>query len=678
MAMTGRPVPARRGGPDRTAARRPGSAVRSAWVALVISILAALPVLAPHASPLAAQTRSISMDRFHADIEVREDGAIVVTEKLDIRFDGSWNGIERELSLQHRTAKGRRARLDLEVLGVTDEAGTELEVETSRSSDMRRLRIWVPDARDAVRTVVIRYEVSNVLRFFEARPDTVGFDELYWNVTGNDWTMPIRSASARIVLPPGVDGVQAWAYTGPAGSQAQDATIEIAGSEVHVRATRAFASGEGLTVSVTWPPGVVARPGMAARMREGVRYYWPLALPLLIGLLMYQLWKRHGRDPEKRAIVVQYEPPADLSPAEVGTLVDHKAEVHDITSTLVDLAVRGYIQIEERERKRTLGLRTKKEYHFHLIRPESAWDELRPHERLYLAGMFGASGGPGGLGVAVPAGQMMEFMSAAREASRAAKREGRRFDRRAFQREWLAAKSGTASDGTFPARLSSVELSALTNRFYVHLGPIRAAIYGRLIERGLYRRRPDHVLARYMAIAILLATMAVTFSIFNFAVGEVFAGTWPLLAGTLSSALIIGVFAFIMPARTEAGARAREFALGFREFLSRVESDRYRRMITGPEMFEQYLPFAMAFRVESRWARAFEGMLTTPPDWYRGSSPATAFDTMAFTRSLGAMYSAAGRSMSSSPSSSGSSGVSGSGGGGFSGGGSGGGGGGGF
>jgi uncharacterized membrane protein len=142
-----------------------------------------------------------------------------------------------------------------------------------------------------------------------------------------------------------------------------------------------------------------------------------------------------------------------------------------------------------------------------------------------------------------------------------------------------------------------------------------------------------------------------------------------LVIATVLSFVILVIFAQIMPARTVAGARAREGALGFREFLSRVEEDRFKRMITSPELFEKYLPYAMAFGVEDNWANAFKDIYREPPQWYTGTGR---FDSVSFGHSISAMSSAAASSMASSPSSSGS------GGGGSSGGGSGGGGGSGF
>jgi uncharacterized membrane protein len=146
-----------------------------------------------------------------------------------------------------------------------------------------------------------------------------------------------------------------------------------------------------------------------------------------------------------------------------------------------------------------------------------------------------------------------------------------------------------------------------------------------------------------------------------------------IVAAVLSGAIIAG-FGWFMPARTAHGTEVLEGALGFEEFLGRVEGERMDRMIRTPEMFEKYLPFAMAFGVEKNWAKAFEDIYDRPPDWYRGGSP-TGFRASNLTSSLGRMSTAAGTAMASAPRGSGGSGF---GGGGRSGGGFGGGGGGGF
>jgi len=147
-----------------------------------------------------------------------------------------------------------------------------------------------------------------------------------------------------------------------------------------------------------------------------------------------------------------------------------------------------------------------------------------------------------------------------------------------------------------------------------------------------------------------------------------------IVAAVLCAAIVIG-FGILMPARTVKGARAQEEVLGFEEFLQRVESDRFRRMITGPEMFEKYLPYAMALGVEKQWAAAFADILREPPNWYHGPGYAT-FRPATLVSDLSGMSTATASAMTTAPRSTGGSGMSG--GGGFSGGGFGGGGGGAF
>jgi uncharacterized membrane protein YgcG len=147
----------------------------------------------------------------------------------------------------------------------------------------------------------------------------------------------------------------------------------------------------------------------------------------------------------------------------------------------------------------------------------------------------------------------------------------------------------------------------------------------------------------------------------------------PFVVGGFLTGIIIVGFGQIMPARTDAGTRALEQVLGYEEFLRRVDSDRFARVVKTPEMFEQGLSYAMALGVEAQWSRAFASIYRTPPNWYTGSNM-NGFNAMLFTNNLNAMTSRASTAMSSQPRSSSGSGF----GGGSSGGGGGGGGGGAF
>jgi hypothetical protein len=154
------------------------------------------------ASPAAAQ-RSLAIERFDAAIVVDRNGSINVTETITAKFTGSWNGIYRTVPVDYHTPQGFNWTLRLELVGASTPDGQPLQVESERDRHYVKYKIWVPGAQDATRTLVLRYRAENGLRFFEDH------DELYWNVTGDEWDVPIEAASARIELPPGATGIRA-------------------------------------------------------------------------------------------------------------------------------------------------------------------------------------------------------------------------------------------------------------------------------------------------------------------------------------------------------------------------------------------------------------------------------------------------------------------------------------
>jgi uncharacterized membrane protein YgcG len=557
-----------------------------------------------------ALARELRIEKFDSEIVVSPKGSIDVTETIQVRFIGSWKGLYREIPVEYVTAQGLNYSLFLDVKRITDETGSSLKFETSRERHYRKLKIYVPGAQDARKTIVIEYSVSDALRFFEDH------DELYWNVTGDEWDVPIQSAGARIVLPEGTTGIRANPFTGAYRSRAQDADFEVVGNGVEVHTRQSLGYHEGLTIAVAFDKGFVHGPTALDRASLFFRSNWPLGLPAIVFAIMFYLWWTQGRDPRLRPIAAQYEPPDQLTPGEAGTLVDNSADMRDITSSIVDLAVRGFLVIEEHQKDRMLGLVHDKDYNFILKKDRSEWSKLKPHEQVLLNGFFSA---------------------------------------------------GTVGE--------TVSMSSLENRFYKNLPDIKNRIFESLVTHGYYRRRPDSVRASYLGIGVVIGVLAIWGG--NSVASSL--GMAPLafiIAGVLSAAIVCA-FGWFMPAHTEQGARAMEGVLGFEDFLNHVESDRFNRTIKTPEMFEKFLPFAMALGVEKNWSKAFQGIMTQPPDWYRGSY-GPSFYPMMFIGDLNYMSSRASSVMASAPRSSSGSGFGGGGGGGFSGGGFGGGGGGGF
>ena len=364
-------------------ARPPRSASSPRAARLFARALAGLLLCAAAGGP--ARARSLAIERFDADAAVAPDASIDVTETIRARFTGAWNGLYRTIPVSYRTPQGFGYQLFLRPLSVTDEAWHTLRYEVSSERHYRKFRIWIPGAENAARTVVFRYHVANALRFF------ADHDELYWNVTGDEWDVPINWAGARIRLPAGATGLRTLAFTGSYGSRAEDANVRTPSDGVQVDMRRPLAFHEGLTLVVGWDKGAVAEPGALARAALFLRANWLFLLPLGVLALMARLWYARGRDPRRLPIVPRYDPPDGLSPAETGTLADNRADMRDITATLVDLAVRGFLVIEERDHAGLLGLWSSKEF---TLRRQSAGDQasLKPHEQAVLDGMFSGRG----------------------------------------------------------------------------------------------------------------------------------------------------------------------------------------------------------------------------------------------------------------------------------------------
>src|SRR5215471_8692532 len=561
------------------------------------AILAVLFLLFLFASPLSGRDRRLL--KFFFDIDVLPDATVDVTEHITFQFiGGPWHGIIRDIPVEYTGPRGLNYSLFLRVKSVTDEDGVKLKYETSRERQYLKLKIYLEDADNSTRTISIAYTVSDALRFFDDH------DELYWNVTGDEWPIPIQEAGARIVLPDGASTVRANVFTGAYRSTASNAAAEINGTVVDVRTTAPLGIHEGLTVAVAFDKGVVREPSAFYWFLLYLRSNWPLVIPVVALVFMFWLWWTRGRDPRLRPIAAQYQPPDQLTPSEVGTLIDNSVDMRDITAAIVDLAVRGYISIEEKDKSSMLGLVHNKDYVFHLKKSSADWTSLKPHEQELLNGLF--SGGP--------------------------------------------------------AAGATVTLSDLHNQFYRYIPSIKNYVFDSLVGSGYYRRRPDSVRTGYIAGGLVVGFLGLwgAMPVSNF-LGM---APFPFIAAGLLTGAIICIFGWFMPARTITGARTLEGVLGFEDFLAHVESDRFNRMVKTPEMFEKFLPFAMALGVERNWSKAFQNIYTQPPSWYQGGGYGPNFYPYIFVNNLNTLSTQASSVMTSAPRSSGGSGFGGSGGGG--------------
>ncbi|PYT71947.1 MAG: hypothetical protein DMG39_11410 [Acidobacteria bacterium] len=137
-------------------------------------------------------TKELRIESFAAEIIVSPNGSVEVTENIRVHFSGGpWRGLYRTVPVEYVTPQGINYALFLRVKSITDASGNSLKFESSRVRHYRKLKIYVPNADNSTQTISIEYTVSDALRFFEDH------DELYWNVTGDEWDVPTPASFFR-------------------------------------------------------------------------------------------------------------------------------------------------------------------------------------------------------------------------------------------------------------------------------------------------------------------------------------------------------------------------------------------------------------------------------------------------------------------------------------------------
>ena len=419
-----------------------------------------------------------------------------------------YQGIYRDIPVDYPGPSGSNYTLFVKVLSVTDESGDKLKVEKKTSNGFLHLKIFVPGATDATRTVNIEYSVANGTRFFEDH------DEFYWNVTGNDWPVPIEQASATIYFPAETSGkLRAQAFEGIYGSSAARFCFRDWHPAPPLKPEIALPMRGGLTADIYIEKGVLHQPGAIARFFRFVRSNPVLTLPLWAFAVMFPMWWMKGRDPDPgMSVAPMYEPPEKMGPAEVGTLIDGSVDPKDITSVLIDMAVRGYVKIVETQHKGFLS--STKDYEFHLLKDQGDWKGLTDYERAMLQQVF--SGGEVTL------------------------------------------------------------LSSLTNHFYTALPMIKSEIMSALKAKGMYTVDPDSAPGYWDLGFLLVALPYAALQVFGFA--DFLSSVPMAIGCGLIAVAIILIIGRQLTATSLKGARTQVQIKGFQEFMNRVDADRLKRM----------------------------------------------------------------------------------------------------
>jgi len=634
-------------------------------------------LLAACLSPFAALSARAPVERildYHSDITLEDDGSLLVTETITVNSTGQQirHGIFREFPTTYTDPYNNRYVVGFQMLSATcDSAPEKFRVQDQFNG--KRIYLGNPNAivSPGRHVYTITYTTNRQLGFYKDR------DELFWNATGNGWDFPIDAASATVRLPMNIpaDKVTLSGFTGPQGSRESRLASSSDDAGFEFTAQRPLVWHEGLSVLLQWPKGYITQPTFSQNLEfffRDNRGALLLGSGFLVTLLYYLIaWSAVGRDPARGVIMAVYEPPANLSPSAMRYLIRMGYDNKTFAAAILDMAVRGFLKISEESEAYRLTLTGKDNR------------ALTDDEKQIASNLFE------GRNEVLLKQENHTFIKSAMVATQ----------------KWLK----TAEEKTYfltnsryliPAILISL-LVALA--YFASLGfagtigglfmafwltiwtvAVSALVLGALAAwREVLRGGHSALISGGRALVLTLFALP-------FLGGEVM-GLFFLTKLTslsfgiflIATGILHGVFVHLMKAPTFAGRRLMDQVEGFKMFLGSVDGDRLNRAAPPqqtPEVFEKFLPYALALDVEQDWANKFSGVLsaagTAPgssgsaytPSFYSGSSW-NSFSGAGFASAFGSSLTSAISSSSSAPGSGGGGGSGGSGGGGGGGGG---------
>lgn len=613
---------------------------------LLIFFLAAAIAVIWLTSPTSAQTKSLYWKRFDVDVTVQPNGELRVIETQEITFLGG--------PFHYGFAIIPGDRLD----DITDievwEQGQRYEqsrfrddytFQSSWEDGDLTVQWYFPFTSNSSHTFEFRYTVEGAVRRYE------GGDEVWWMAVPEDHDYDIRSSRVTVHLPEGAtvnpsddgegfvaksDGVSAQVTVSPDGR-----TVTAVSNEV-------LDPGDFLAVGVKFTPGVVGGVKPTWQDEYDRKADWDASskpiLNLVLGVLgvlalvggplgVYLLWYTRGRDPHV-GLAADYLPePPEDVPPGVAGTLVD--EKADLQDVIATL-----IDLARRGHL-TMTEDINKGFaglivnrDYVFAQTDKGWDDLRPYEVTLLRQLFG--------------------------------------------------------------KYKSRRMSELKNKFYTALPKIRSGLYDAVVEAGYFRASPDTTRKIYSIAGIILGAAVIGGGVLVSGLFIEWVDTiWCPAVGLAVGAGALAIVGQAMPRKTQKGAEAAARWRAFKRYLQEIE--RYTDLETATELFERYLPYAIAFNLERRWVQKFARVETTPmPGWYvpywmmgrggrgrvadqrtigtgsggpslQGMSDGLTGGLQSMSDGLTSMLNSAAKTFTSAPSSSGSGGFSG---GGFSGGGS--------
>ncbi len=569
--------------------------IRQAIKSLILMLLCIAPVQAQEV-----------IQSFQSDIEIADDGTLTVTETITVVAESRQikHGIYRDFPTRYTAPDGHEVQVGFKILSI-EKNDRKAPYHTRSLSNGIRIYIGDKDIRltPGKYRYRLRYRTNRQLGYF------ADHDELYWNVTGNGWQFPIKHASARVTLPQPVDddAITMTGYTGPYGSKEQAVRAQRATPQTFTFATtRALAAKEGFTLVLDWPKGIVTGPSRLQKQWWAFTDWLPQIVPgagiLLVFLYYLVVWWRAGRDPQSGVIIPRYVAPKGFSPAALRYIRKMGYDAQCFSSALINLAIKGVIEISQTKDKDFVLKRTQKQDL-----------ELAPGEWAILTALFGHSQNKHELRLTQKEHKRLaEAMKNHRDALK------RDFEKKYFLTNLRYFLPGIGLSiaviiGGILSLPSDGARAAIVIALIALL--ILSVTLGSMIFSWLYQTVAQRSLIALLKLLTLSCGIVALFwfgglnSLLPTFRPLLSGETLPLLIATFLLLGINGLFYYLLKAPTAAGRQLLDEIEGLKLYLNVAEEDDIR--MTGQprfttDIYERLLPFAVALGVASSWSQRLE------------------------------------------------------------------------
>ncbi|MBQ3511939.1 MAG: DUF2207 domain-containing protein [Bacilli bacterium] len=610
--------------------------------------------------------REYIIDSYDIKIKVNENNTFDIEEKIVAYFYISKHGIFRKIPVRNEverldgtTTKNRAKVSNLKV---------SHEYTTSRSSDTYEVKIGSPDL-----TLRGSQEYTISYTYNIGKDPMEDYDEFYFNLIGPEWDTIIGNVTFTIEMPKEFDAAKLGFSSGTKGSLANDNILyEVNDNKISGKYNGALDAGEALTVRVELEEGYFVGAGF----NNEPGYIALFLIPLVCLLITIIIWAKFGND-DDIVETIEFYPPQGINSLRAGFLFKGKAESEDVVSLLIYLANKGYLKIEETNRKNKFGDKGFK------ITKLKEYDGTDENEKLFYEGLFKkkrysyrkALGKPELEEYKETVTSSDLYNSFYRTMNKIIDKTNEKsnlheiYEKGSLNKKvfiiilliislFTTISIPTYDFGGVEMIIASVFIIGFYIPFYVALGTAKMQIVAKIFVMGFL------IFHSSMFMIALPITQAV------------FEEPMYLLSTVYGIACVVGMIVTYtyMPKRTPYGNEMLGKLKGFKTFLETAEKERLEAMVMqNPNYFYDILPYTYVLGISDKWIKQFEEIGLTEPDWYDGTDH---FSPKSFGKFMDQTMTSAKSSMSSSPSSSGGGGGGGSSGGGSSGGGSGGGGGG--